>query len=152
MNNKLKSNTRITFIKIIFEHISTKKDLNEIYEVFNTSYKNTFVENFNNKKKIKFDFNSNFLKKLINNFIRYKEKKNYIESIDNYINFSRKFEKWDIINKSILLSILSEVTFSEDLQKKIIFNDYLNIGKFFVDQSELSTINAIIDKLINEKK
>ena len=34
---------------------------------------------------------------------------------------------------------------------KIVFNDYLNIGKSFIDDKEIKIINAIIDKIINEK-
>ena len=61
MNNLLKSKTRLAFIQIIFENLSTKKDINEIYKTFDGKYKSSIIENFNNKGNIKFEFNSNFL-------------------------------------------------------------------------------------------
>ena len=152
MNNNLKSKTRLTFIQIIFENLSTKKSIKDIFDVFKLSYKSTFYQEFKKKKKIKFEFNSNFLEKLVNFFIEFTNSDDYVKSINNYVDFKRKFEKWDIINKAIIMAILSEIYFSEDDKKKIIFNDYLNISKLFIDQSDLSTINAIVDKIINEKK
>ena len=152
MNNNLKSKTRLTFIQIIFENLSTKKSIKDIFDVFKLSYKSTFYQEFKKKKKIKFEFNSNFLERLVNFFIEFTNSDDYVKSINNYVDFKRKFEKWDIINKAIIMAILSEIYFSEDDKKKIIFNDYLNISKLFIDQSDLSTINAIVDKIINEKK
>tara|TARA_B110000495_G_C22852644_1_gene497169 strand:- start:199 stop:657 length:459 start_codon:yes stop_codon:yes gene_type:complete len=152
MNNNLKSKTRLTFIQIIFENLSTKKSIKDIFDVYKLSYKSTFYQEFKKKKKIKFEFNSNFLEKLVNFFIEFTNSDDYVKSINNYVDFKRKFEKWDIINKAIIMAILSEIYFSEDDKKKIIFNDYLNISKLFIDQSDLSTINAIVDKIINEKK
>ena len=55
-------------------------------------------------------------------------------------------------NQSILLAILSEVKFTDSGKTKIVLNDYLNIAKSFITQSEVNIINAILDKIINEKK
>jgi len=152
MNNQLKSKTRLTYIQIIFQHISTNNDIYEILEMFNTNYKSTYVQNFHNKKKIKFEFNSKFLHKLLDYYVGYISKVEYLPLINKYINFNRKFEKWDIINQSILLAALSEIKNSESNKIKIIFNDYLNISKFFINQNDVNTINAILDKLIHEIK
>ena len=151
MNNQLKSKTRLTLIQIIFQHLSTKNDINEIFDSFDVNYKSTYVENFHNKKKIKFEFNSNFLKKLINFYSSYISSNDYSLIINKYIDFNRKFENWDVINQSILLAILSELNFSEQNNIKIIFNNYLNISKSFVKQSEVNILNAIVDKIINDK-
>ena len=72
--------------------------------------------------------------------------------IDKHISFNRKFEKWDMINQSILLAALSELQNTENAKIKIIFNDYLNIGKLFIDQTNITTINAILDKIIYDNK
>ena len=151
MNNQLKSKTRLAFIQIIFQFISTNNDMDEIFNTFNTNYKSTYIENFKDKKKIKFEFNSNFLKKLKDFYIRYTNANKHISIINKKIDFNRDFEKWDIINQSILLAALSEITNTESSKVKIVLNDYLNIGKLFINQKDISFINAIIDKLINEK-
>lgn len=152
MNNLLRSKTRLTNIQLIFQHYSTNKNIDEILDDFKKHYKNTIIESFHNKKKIKIEFNSNFLNKLINFYKNYISEEKYILQINQYINFERKFEKWDTINQSILLAILSEVKFTDSGKTKIVLNDYLNIAKSFINQSEVNIINAILDKIINEKK
>ena len=152
MNNQLKSKTRLAYIQIIFQHLSTKNDMIEILNSFEQYYKNTFIKNFDDKKKIKFDFNSNYLKKLINFYTQFTNSENYLFKINQYIDFNRKFEKWDIINQSILIAAISEIRNTENLKLKIVINDYLNISKSFIKQSEVGIINAILDKLINEQQ
>ena len=152
MNNRIKSKTRLAFIQIIFQHISTKNDIIKIYDAFNLNYKSIIIEDFNSKKKIKFEFNSNFLKKLSVFYSNFIDSKKYLSLINKSIDFKRSFEKWDIINQSIILAILSEIEQSESSKVKIIFNDYLNISKYFIDKSEVGMINAIVDKIINVKK
>ena len=151
MNNQLKSKTRLAFIQIIFQFISTNNDIDEIFNTFDTNYKSTYIENFKDKKKIKFEFNSNFLKKLKDFYVEYTNTNEHLSIINNKINFNRSFEKWDIINQSILLAALSEIKNTESLKIKIVLNDYLNISKLFINQNDISFINAIIDRLINEK-
>lgn len=152
MNNLLKSKTRLAFIQIIFENLSTKKDINEIYKTFDGKYKSSIIENFNNKGNIKFEFNSNFLKKLAEFYYAYTKSNKYFDLIDKFIDFNRNFKKWDLINQSILLAALSEIKKTDETKIKIVLNDYLNVGKAFIDDKEIRTINAILDKIIHEKK
>ena len=152
MNNQLKTKTRLAFIQIIFQHISTTNNLDEILNMFIENYKGTSVKSFHDKKKIKFEFNSNFLIKLSKFYIKLISLNLHSERINSILTFDRKFEKWDIINQSILIATLSEIHNSEKNKFKIILNDYLNIAKFFISKTEIGTLNAILDKLINEKK
>ena len=152
MNNQLKSKTRLAFIQVVFQHISTKNDIYEILDIFDKNYKSTSVDNFNNKKKIKFEFNSNFLRKLINCYNLFITSENYLLSINKFVNIFRKFEKWDLINLSILLAALCELKKTDASKMKIVFNDYINISKSFVNHSDIGIINAILDKLINDQK
>ena len=152
MDNLLKSKTRLTFIQIIFENLSTKNDIFEIYTSFNLNYKSTIVQNFHDKGIVKFEFNSNFLERLINFYKDYTNLGIHLELINKYILFDRSFQKWDLINQSILLAALSEINNIEKKKIKIVFNDYLNIGKSFIDDKEIGIINAILDKIIYEKK
>jgi transcription termination factor NusB len=150
MNNRLKFKTRLSFIQIIFQHLSTKNDINEILNSFDKNYKSTFVDDLNNKGKIKFEFNSTFLKKLVDFYSQFVSTENYLNSINKHINFTRKFEKWDIINQSILLAVLSEIKQTEASKIKIIFNDYLNVSKFFIGKSDLGFINGVADNIIKD--
>ena len=152
MDNKLKSKTRLTNIQLIFQHISTNDDIDVIRESFDKYYKNSFIENFSSKKKIKFEFNTNFLIKLKNYYKEYVNLNDYLIKINSFITFDRKFEKWNLINQSIILAAISELTNTEESKLKIVLNDYLNISKNFISLNEVKIINAILDKFINEKK
>ena len=152
MDNKLKSKTRLTNIQLIFQHISTNDDIDVIRENFDKYYKNSSIENFSSKKKIKFEFNTNFLIKLNNYYKEYVNLNDYLIKINSFITFDRKFEKWNLINQSIILAAISEFTNTEESKLKIVLNDYLNISKNFISLNEVKIINAILDKFINEKK
>ena len=152
MDNKLKSKTRLTNIQLIFQHISTNDDIDVIRENFDKYYKNSSIENFSSKKKIKFEFNTNFLIKLNNYYKEYVNLNDYLIKINSFITFDRKFEKWNLINQSIILAAISELTNTEKSKLKIVLNDYLNISKNFISLNEVKIINAILDKFINEKK
>jgi len=152
MDNKIKSKTRLANIQVIFQHLSTNADINTIIENFDKYYKNSSIENFSNKKKIKFEFNSNFLIKLNDFYKEYIKKNDYLLQINSLINFDRKFEKWNLINQSIILAAISEITNTDVSRLKIVLNDYLNISKSFVNLNEVKIINAILDKFIHEKK
>ena len=152
MDNKLKSKTRLTNIQLIFQHISTNDDIDVIRENFDKYYKNSSIENFSSKKKIKFEFNTNFLIKLKNYYKEYVNLNDYLIKINSFITFDRKFEKWNLINQSIILAAISELKNTEESKLKIVLNDYLNISKKFISLNEVKIINAILDKFINEKK
>ena len=152
MNNQLKSKTRLTYIQIIFQHLSTNINVEEILNSFEQNYKGKFIENFNDKKKIKFEFNSNYLIKLIDYYRQFIKSENYISKINKKIDFDRKFDKWDLINKSILIAALSEIKYTDTSKFKIVLNDYLNISKSFINKFEIGIINAILDKLINDQE
>ena len=152
MDNKLKSKTRLTNIQLIFQHISTNDDIDVIRENFDKQYKNSSIENFSSKKKIKFEFNTNFLIKLNNYYKEYVNLNDYLIKINSFITFDRKFEKWNLINQSIILAAISELINTEESKLKIVLNDYLNISKNFISLNEVKIINAILDKFINEKK
>ena len=152
MNNQLKSKTRLTYIQIIFQHLSTNSNIEEILNSFEQNYKGKFIENFNDKNKIKFEFNSRYLIKLINFYILFIKSENYISKINKHIDFDRKFDKWDLINKSILIAALSEIKYTNTSKFKIVLNDYLNISKSFINKFEIGIINAILDKLIHDQE
>ena len=152
MDNKLKSKTRLTNIQLIFQHISTNDDIDVIRENFDKYYKNSSIENFSSKKKIKFEFNTNFLIKLNNYYKEHVNLNDYLIKINSFITFDRKFEKWNLINQSIILAAISELINTEESKLKIVLNDYLNISKNFISLNEVKMINAILDKFINEKK
>ena len=143
MDNKLKSKTRLAAIQLVSQHLINNQDIKNIKDDFDKYYRNTKID----KSSEKIEYNINFLSKLIN----YYKKINIIntyQEINDLITFDRKFEKWDTVNKAILLMAISELNNSKNIKYKIILNDYLEISKSFVNLKDTKIINAILDKFI----
>ena len=143
MDNKLKTKTRLAAIQLVSQQLINNQDIEIIKDYFDKYYRNTKID----KLSEKIEYNINFLSKLIN----YYKKINIIntyQEINDLITFDRKFEKWDTINKAILLVAISELKYSKNIKYKIILNDYLEISKSFVNLKDTKIINAILDKFI----
>ena len=147
MDNKIKSKTRLAAIQLVSQHLVNNQDIESIKNDFDQHYRNTQIDNSSEK----IQYNVNFLTKLVN-FFKMIDIKNISEEINTIIKFDRKFEKWDTINKAIILVTISELRNSEKNKIKIILNDYLEISKSFVNLQDIKFINAILDKMINEQK
>ena len=94
---------------------------------FDNHYRNTIIDN----SLEKIQYNVNFLSKLVD-FFKTTNLQNISEEINNLITFNRKFEKWDTINKAIILVAISELRNSKKEKMKIILNDYIEVSKSFV--------------------
>ena len=147
MHNKLKSKTRLAAIQLVSQQLINNQDIETIKDDFDKYYRNTQLDNTSEK----IEYNVNFLSKLVNYF-KTIDIKNVSEEINQLIKFDRKFEKWDTINKAIVLVAVGELRNSEKEKIKIILNDYIEISKSFVNLQDTKFINAILDKMINEEK
>ena len=147
MDNKIKSKTRLAAIQIASQHLVNNQDLEFIKNDFDKYYRNTIIDETLNKVK----YNVNFLSKLIS-FFKTLDFVSISNEINNLIKFDRRFEKWDTINKAIILVAIGELRNIENNKLKIVLNDYIEISKYFVNLKETKFINAILDKIINEKK
>ena len=143
MDNKLKSKTRLAAIQLVSQHLINNQDIKNIKDDFDKYYRNTKID----KSSEKIEYNINFLSKLVNYYKKINVK-NISQEINNLITFDRKFEKWDTVNKAILLVAISELNNSKNIKYKIILNDYLEISKLFVNLKDTKIINAILDKFI----
>ena len=153
MDNKIKSKTRLEIIQYIFLFLSRKNDdSDKIKEEFDNYFYGKTFSNISDKNEFEIRYNKIFFSKLSDNFIQFYKKKNISKSLNNYINFDRKFEKWDLINQAIIISILSELSFTVKEKTKIVLNDYLNVAKNFVPINEVKMINAVVDKYLNDKQ
>ena len=143
MDNKLKSKTRLAAIQLVSQQLINKQAIETIKEDFDKHYRNTKID----KLSEKIEYNVNFLSKLVT-YYKKVNLNNISQEINNLITFDRKFEKWDTINKSILLVAISELKNSKSIKYKIILNDYLEISKSFVNLKDTKIINALLDKFI----
>ena len=147
MDNKLESKTRLAAIQLVSQQLVNNQDIESIKDDFDKYYRNTIIDNASEK----IEYNINFLSKLVNYF-KTIDIKNLSEEINILIKFDRKFKKWDTINKAIVLVAIAELRNSEKNKINIILNDYIEISKSFVNSKDKKFLNAILDKLIYEKK
>ena len=143
MDNKLKSKTRLVAIQLVSQQLINNQDIENIKDDFDQYYRNTKID----KSPEKIKYNISFLSKLVN-YYKKTDVINLSKEINSLITFNRKFEKWDTVNKAIMLVAISELNNSKSIKYKIILNDYLEISKLFVNLKDTKIINAILDKFI----
>ena len=141
MDNKLKSKTRLAAIQLVSQQLVNNENIELIKDDFDKHYRNTKID----KSSDKIEYNINFLSKLVSYYKKINSKK-LSQEINSLITFERKFEKWDTINKAIMLVAISELKYSNNFKVKIILNDYLEISKSFVNLKDTKIINALLDK------
>ena len=153
MNNKIKSKTRLAIIQYVFLVLSKKNDdLKKIKEEFDNYFYGKTFSNISDKNEFKINYNKNFFLKLSENFNKFYKSEDISKNLNVYIKFNRDFQKWDLINQAIIISVLSELSITAKEKIKIVLNDYLNVAKSFISLNEVKMINAIIDKYLNDRK
>ncbi len=152
MQNQVKTETRLAFIQFVFSSLFSETLIEDAITDFEDYFYKQRVSSIEQNKVFIINFNKNYFKKLTLNYLEFIKKNDINSAINPLIKFERKFENWDLINKSIILSILSELEITNKEKVKILLNDYFNISKSLIPKKELAMINAITDKYVNEKK
>ena len=152
MQNQIKTETRLTFIQFVFSSFFSDLSIEDEVINFQNYFYKLSISSIDQKTESLINFNKNYLNKLVLNYNHFIKNNNVEKIIKNLINFERKFQNWDYINKAIILSILSEMEITKKEKIKILLNDYFDISKSLIKRNELGIINAITDKYINEKK
>ncbi len=152
MHNYIRSQTRLAFVQYIFlsEFLNLKSF--ESIEDFEKSFYDSDISIIGEKKEFKLKFNKNFLRKLSENYLFNFDKDNSINKINTYSDIERKFDKWNSVLKSIIFAFISELQITEDKKTKIVINDYINIAKSLVSSKETKLMNAIIQKILDDKE
>ena len=151
MQNQIKTETRLAFIQFIFSSLFSNTTSENNINDFEDHFYKLSVSSIDQKNDSLINFNKNFFNKLTNNYKEFIQKNNVENIINPLVNFNRKYANWDKINQSIILSILSELEITKKEKVKILLNDYFNISKTLISKKELSMINAITDKYVNER-
>ena len=152
MQNYIKTETRLAFIQFIFSSLFSDVSVEENTEEFENYFYKLSVPSIDQKKEKPINFNKNYFKKLTNSYDEFIKTYDIKEIINSIIKFDRSFENWDQINKSIVLSIFSEIEITKKEKVKIMLNDYINISKTLIPKKDLSMINAITDKYLSDRQ
>ena len=76
------------------------------------------------------------------------ERKDLIEeTIIKYLDKDINLEKTDKLLKIILFSAVFELIFKHNTPKKVVVSEYVKASEFFLEKSQISYLNAILDKL-----
>ena len=98
------------------------------------------LEKINNQGKP----NKSYIEKLVKGAS--KNQKNVDDLINKNLK-NWKLSKIESLIRSILRISVYELIYEDDIPKKVIFNEYIEIAKFFFDGEEPSLINAVLDKI-----
>ena len=147
MQNSIKTETRLSFIQFIFSSFFSNSTVEENMSEFENYFYKLSVPSVKQNKDININFNKNFFRKLTTSYAQFIKYNNIEDIINSLIQFDRKYNHWDQINKSIILSIFSEIEITKKEKVKIVINDYINISKTLIPKKDLGMINAITDKL-----
>ena len=151
MQNYIKTETRLAFIQFIFSSLFSNSSVEEKINDFENYFYKLSVPSIKKKKEILINFNKNYFKKLTKSYEEFIQYHNIEDIINSLIKFDRKYKNWDQINKSIILSIFSELEITKKEKVKILVNDYINISKTLIPKKDLGMINAITDKYLSDK-
>ena len=152
MQNHTKTETRLAFIQFIFSSLFSDATVEENTVEFENYFYKLPVSSIEQKNEKPINFNKNYFKKLTKNYDEFIKNHNIKEIINSIIKFDRSFDNWDQINKSIILSIFSEIEITKKEKVKILLNDYMNISKTLIPKKDLSVINAITDKYLSDRQ
>ena len=151
MQNQIKTETRLAFIQFIFSSFFSDSSFEDNTYAFENYFYKLSVSSIEQNKQTSINFNKNYFKKLTKNYYEFLKNNNIENIINPFIKFDRNYENWDKINKSIILSILSELEMTKKEKVKILLNDYINISKTLIPKKDLGMINAITDKYLSGK-
>ena len=151
MQNSIKTETRLSFIQFIFSSFFSNSTVEENMTEFENYFYKLSIPSIKQNKDININFNKNFFKKLTTSYAQFIKYQNIEDIINSLIKFDRKYKNWDQINKSIILSIFSELEITNKEKAKIVINDYINISKTLIPKKDLGMINAITDKYLSDK-
>tara|TARA_B100000963_G_C22617643_1_gene668191 strand:- start:1417 stop:1815 length:399 start_codon:yes stop_codon:yes gene_type:complete len=76
------------------------------------------------------------------------ERKEFIEeTVTKYLNNDLNLNKTDKLLKIIIFAAVFELLYKHNTPVKVIISEYLKTSEFFLEQSQINYLNAILDKI-----
>ena len=144
MGKSNKSSSRLFSVQILYEMEINGKSFEKIKKRF--SEESFFeLEEINDLGKPNF----NYIEKLVKGVSQNQDK---IDTIikDNLVGWS--LARINSLARAILRVSIFELLDDNNVPKKVVFNEYIEIAKFFFDADEPSFINAILDTVSKNYK
>ena len=144
MGKSKKSSSRLFSVQILYEMEINGKSFENIKKRF--SEESFFeLEEINDLGKPNFNYIEELVKGVSKN-------QNKIDKIinDNLVGWS--LERIDSLARAILRVSVFELLDNNSVPEKVVFNEYIEITKFFFDADEPSFINAVLDTVSKNYK
>jgi len=144
MGKSKKSSSRLFSVQILYEMEINGKSFENIKKRF--SEESFFeLEEINDLGKPNFNYIEELVKGVSKN-------QNKIDKIinDNLVGWS--LERIDSLARAILRVSVFELLDNNNVPEKVVFNEYIEITKFFFDADEPSFINAVLDTVSKNYK
>ena len=69
------------------------------------------------------------------------------EKVNSHLTSDINLEKTDKLLKIILFAAIFELMFKQNTPKNVIISEYVRASEFFLEKTQISYLNAILDKL-----
>ena len=129
-----KSAARIAAVQILYNLLSSKKSIDQVFY----DYMSSFKQDLENQFEIE-NLDNEYLENIISKF-----DKSYELIISNYLTKNWSLERISNVDKAILLSGIIELKQNSNLSKKIIISEYIEIASQMGGEAKF--VNKVLDK------
>ncbi len=129
-----KSAARVAAVQILYNLLSSKKSIDQVYYDYMSSFKKDLENQFDIE-----NLDNEYLENIISKFDN-----SYEIIISNYLTKNWSIERISNVDKAILFSGIIELKQNSNLSKKIIISEYVEIA--FQMGGEAKFVNKVLDK------
>ena len=129
-----RSAARIAAVQILYNLLSSKKSIDQVFYDYMSSFKQDLENQFNIE-----NLDNEYLENIISKF-----DKSYELIISNYLTKNWSLERISNVDKAILLSGIIELKQNSNLSKKIIISEYIEIASQMGGEAKF--VNKVLDK------
>ena len=129
-----KSAARVAAVQILYNLLSTKKSIDQVFHDYISSFKQDLENQFDIE-----NLDNEYLENIISKF-----DKSYELIISNYLAKNWSLERISNVDKAILLSGIIELKQNSNLSKKIIISEYIEIASQMGGEAKF--VNKVLDK------
>ena len=133
-----KSAARIAAVQILYNLLSSKKSIDQVFYDYMSSFKQDLENQFDIE-----NLDNEYLENIISKF-----DKSYELIISNYLTKNWSLQRISIVDKAILLSGIIELKQNLNLSKKIIISEYIEIASQMGGEAKF--VNKVLDKFSDD--
>lgn len=130
--------SRVNAVQFLYQYSITEEDLSEICK---QTILPSSILNFEENKSSKVDIN--FFKEILSGAEAHLEEINNI--IVDHLSQDWKIERLPLVMVGILRLSIYEILYQTVIPTAVIINEYIEVTRYFFDESEVAFVNGILD-------